>query len=123
MIKLFEEKYEREYLPGEDRKLFHSDVSKLLFLAKRAKMSCLNRTVEDKKKLDIVFSYVATSRAQIMKFTLHDGDINPVAYVDASHANQPDNGKNAQDGYPAKNYGLCYWSMVSETEGSSIRRW
>ena len=45
-------------------------------------------TYEDRKKLDRVFSYVATSRAQIMKFRI-DINFNPVAYVDASYATQP----------------------------------
>ncbi len=88
--KLFDEEDNPEYLPDQEKKVFHSDVAKLLFLAKRVKMSCLAAVStlasrvsapsrEDRKKLDRVFSYVANSRGQIMKFKVN-GDINPVAY-------------------------------------------
>jgi ribonuclease HI len=97
--KLFDEEDDPIPLPNEDKRVFHSDVAKLLFLAKRVKMTCLTAvsalaskvsapTYEDRKKLDRVFSYVATSKAQIMRFKVN-GNINPVAYVDASYATQP----------------------------------
>ena len=118
---LFEEEDDPELLSEEDKKIFHSDVAKLLFLAKRVKMTCLTAvsalaskvaapTVEDKKKLDRVFNYVATSRDQIMKFKV-GGDINPVAFVDASHATQP--GRKSRTGILLKIAGCAIgvWSV------------
>jgi hypothetical protein len=123
--KWFDETHNPKYLPYEDKKIFHSDVAKLLFLAKRVKMTCLTAvsalasrvsgpTYEDSKKLDRVFSYVATSREQIMKFKV-GGNINPVAYVDASYATQP---KGKSRTHPAKNCRVCKRNVVSRTEDS-----
>lgn len=110
--KLFDEKYAPEYLSDSDQRSFHSHVAKLLFLAKHVKMSCLtavsalassllSSTSEDRKKLDKVFSYVASSRAQIMKFKIH-GEIHPVAFVDASYAAQ--SGGKSRTGILLKSY-------------------
>ena len=98
--KLFEREDDPIYLSDKDKKDYHSDVAKVLFLAKRVKMTCLAPvsalascvsapTVEDRKKLDRVFNYIHTSRGQVMKYKVH-GDIHPMAYVDASYATQPD---------------------------------
>lgn len=118
---LFEEEENPILLNETDKKTFHSDVAKLLFLAKRVKMTCLTAvsalaskvsapTVEDKKKLDRVFNYVATSRAQIMRFKV-GGEINPVAFVDASHATQP--GRKSRTGILLKIAGCAVgvWSV------------
>lgn len=72
--RLFKENQDPVYLPESERKAFHSDVAKLLFLAKRVKMSCLTTvsalasrvaapTTEDRKKLDRVFNCVASTKS------------------------------------------------------------
>jgi ribonuclease HI len=119
--KLFEEEQDPVPLSNTDKKSFHSDVAKLLFLAKRVKMPCLTAvsslasrvaapTQEDMRKLDRVFSYVATSKGQIMKFKVR-GNINPVAFVDASYATQP--GGKSRTGILLKIAGcaIAVWSV------------
>ena len=97
---LFEEEDNPIYLDAALKKQFHSDVAKLLFAAKRVKMTCLTTvsalasrvnqpTQEDLKKLERAFNYVDSSSEQIMKFKI-GADINPVAFVDASHATETD---------------------------------
>lgn len=68
---LFEEETNPQHISEADKKTFHSDAAKLLFLAKRVNITCLTAVcalaskvsapaVEDKRKLDRVFNYVAT---------------------------------------------------------------
>ena len=95
---LFEEDGDNNPLPEGDKKIFHSEVAKVLFLAKRVGMSCLIAigalaskvsapTVEDRKKLDRVFNYLSSNNNMTLKFK-RNGVVTFEAFVDASHATQ-----------------------------------
>ena len=83
-----------------EQKLFHSDVAKVLFIAKRVRMMTLTAvsvlasrvnvaTHQDREKLDRVFSYLAYSRDIVMKFKC-GGTVNFEVYVGASWATHMD---------------------------------
>ena len=84
-------------LGGGASKVFHSDVAKLLFLAKRTRLEVLlavsflasrvtNPTVEDDSKLRRVFDYLATTKNVKLHF-IRGGLVELKAYIDASYGN------------------------------------
>jgi hypothetical protein len=80
---------------GEDElRTFHSDVAKLLYLAKRTRGQVLTAvshlagrvacaTDDDKAKLDRVFSYLARTKKEVMHIWL-GGEVDMEVYIDAS---------------------------------------
>jgi hypothetical protein len=94
---LFEvsEDEELTLLDDERKKDFHSDVAKLLYLAKRTRGQILTAvshlsgrvnapTVDDQEKLDRVLAYLSTTIDEVMHFRA-DGEVDPEVYVDASY--------------------------------------
>lgn len=82
-------------LGEEEKKRFHSDVAKLLYLAKRTRgqiltaVSHLSGRVmyaneDDKSKLDRVFSYLSNTADEVLKFK-SGGAVQPEIYIDASY--------------------------------------
>lgn len=82
-------------LSDEDRKTFHSDVAKLLYLAKRTRGQILTAvshlsgrvkaaTDNDQKKLDRVFSYLANTVDEVLHLK-NGGVVEPEVYIDASY--------------------------------------
>ena len=81
---------------GEDeRKTFHSDVAKLLYLAKRTRGQILTAvshlsgrvkgpTDDDQRKLDRVFAYLSGTVDEVMHLKL-GGVVDPEVYIDASY--------------------------------------
>ena len=79
-------------------KVLHSDVAKLLFLAKRTRLEVLllavsflasrvtNPTVEDDSKLRRVFDYLAITKNVKLHF-IRGGLVELKAYIDASYGN------------------------------------
>ena len=87
-------------LSEENSKTFHSDVAKLLYLAKRTRGQILTAvshlsgrvmapTDDDQKKLNRVFDYLSATVDEVVCFQL-GGSVEPEVYIDASygvHAN------------------------------------
>lgn len=82
------------------KKIFHSDVARLLYLAKRARVDILtaishlssrviDATEDDAQKLDRVFGYLAETRDKVLWFK-SDGPVQVEAYIDASFGVQAD---------------------------------
>jgi hypothetical protein len=91
---LFDTPEESEALSEAGKKRFHSDVAKLLYLAKRTKPDILTAvshlssrvdhpTEKDQQKLDRVFSYIACTREDKLTFTA-GAPVLIHAYIDAS---------------------------------------
>ena len=89
-----------ELLPLKEQERFHSEVAKVLFIAKRVRMSVLTAvsvlasrvnkaTVKDRAKLDKIFGYLSKSREMVMKYKC-GGNVEPFAYADASWATEAD---------------------------------
>jgi len=83
-------------LNDAEQKLFHSEVAKVLFIAKRCRMQCLTAvsvlasrvkcaTRRDRDRLDRIFHYLHTTRDMVMCFKC-GGVVEFAAYVDASWA-------------------------------------
>lgn len=83
-------------LDANAQKVFHSEVAKVLFIAKRCRMMCLpaisvlaskvtKATVQDRDRLDRIFQYLYATRDMVMRFKC-GGVVNFEAYVDASWA-------------------------------------
>lgn len=81
-------------LSPPEQLIFHSEVAKVLFIAKRVRMMLLpavsvlaskvtKATREDRYRLDRVFGYLMASRLMTMRFHC-GGSVNLEAYVDAS---------------------------------------
>jgi hypothetical protein len=91
---LFNTPEESKALSEAGRKIFHSGVAKLLYLAKRTKPDILTAvsylssrvdrpTEDDQQKLDRVFSYIACTREDKLTFTA-GAPVLIHAYIDAS---------------------------------------
>lgn len=83
-------------LDAEGQKVFHSQVAKILFVAKRCRMMCLpaisvlaskvyKATEQDRGRLDRIFHYLNATKDMVMKFKC-GGKVSFEAYVDASWA-------------------------------------
>jgi hypothetical protein len=92
---LFEVPEDSESLSVEDAARFHSDVAKLLYLAKRTRGQILAAvshlsgrvlapTKDDEFKLKRVFTYLMSTKDEVMTFK-SGGAVNMEAYVDASY--------------------------------------
>lgn len=91
---LFEISEDSATLDDDAKKLFHTDVARLLYLAKRARMDILTAvshlcsrvrdpTEEDQKKLNRVFMYLFSTKDHVMKFKI-GCIVDIIAYIDAS---------------------------------------
>ena len=91
---LFGTPEESKGLDEIEQKKFHSDVAKLLYLAKRTKPDILTAvshlssrvdcpTADDKQKLDRVFDYIASTRSDKLMFAA-GAPVSMQAYIDAS---------------------------------------
>ena len=92
---LFEVPEQGVPLTTEEKKLFHSDVAKLLYLAKRSRGQILTAvshlsgrvkepTQDDLVKLNRVFSYLGNTEDQVLQFK-SGGIVEPEVYIDASY--------------------------------------
>jgi hypothetical protein len=83
-------------LDDKRQKIFHADVAKALFLAKRVMFQIMpaisvlagrvnKATQEDQNKLDKVYGYLSSNRAAVLRFKC-GGTLEPCMYVDASWA-------------------------------------
>ena len=83
-------------LPEKEQKAFHADVAKALFLAKRTFYQIMpaisvlagrvgKATVEDKAKLDKVYSYIGSNKGAVLRFR-KGGKFDFAVYIDASWA-------------------------------------
>jgi len=92
---LFEVPEDGVPLNEDDKKRFHSDVAKLLYLAKRTRGQILTAvshlsgrvntpTSDDQDKLNRVFAYLSTTVDEVMHLKL-GGKVEPEVYVDASY--------------------------------------
>ena len=77
-----------------EKKMFHSDVAKLLYLAKRTRGQILTAvshlsgrvnvaTADDQVKLDRVFAYLSTTKDEVLHLK-SGGSVIPEVYIDAS---------------------------------------
>lgn len=93
---LMEESKEAELLDAKAQKVFHSDVAKVLYIAKRVRQMVLpatsilasrvnKATVNDRDQLDRVFGYLLYSKDLVMRYKC-GGDVTLSVYVDASWA-------------------------------------
>ena len=91
---LFEVPEDGLLLSEMEKKMFHSDVAKLLYLAKRTRGQILTAvshlsgrvnvaTVDDQVKLDRVFAYLSTTKDEVLHLK-SGGSVNPEVYIDAS---------------------------------------
>jgi hypothetical protein len=91
---LFEVPEDGVLLSEMEKKMFHSDVAKLLYLAKRTRGQILTAvshlsgrvnvaTVDDQVKLDRVFAYLSTTKDEVLHLK-SGGSVNPEVYIDAS---------------------------------------
>lgn len=92
---LFEVSEDGVPLIGEEKKRFHSDVAKLLYLAKRTRGQILpaisylsgrvnHPTDDDVKKLDRVFAYLYSTVGEKVVFR-RGGAVKPEVFIDASY--------------------------------------
>jgi hypothetical protein len=92
---LFEVPEDGVLLGDEEKKAFHSDVAKLLYLAKRTRGQILTAvshlsgrvnapTDDDQNKLDRVFAYLNTTADEVMHLKF-GGSVVPEVYIDASY--------------------------------------
>jgi hypothetical protein len=92
---LFDESEDSLKLDDDDaKKIFHTDIARLLYLAKRAGMDILTAvshlcsrvcepTEEDQKKINRIFMYLFTTRDIVMKLKI-GCDVELKTYIDAS---------------------------------------
>ena len=91
---LFTNSEDEALLDQAGSKLFHSDVAKLLYLAKRTRLEILlsvshlasrvaNPTVGDQKKLQRLFDYLSTTKGAILHLK-SGGKVEMKSYIDAS---------------------------------------
>ena len=91
---LFDESEDSLNLDDDAKKIFHTDIARLLYLAKRARMDILTAVShlcsrvrepkeEDQKKLNRIFMYLFTTRDIVMKFKI-GCDVELKTYIDAS---------------------------------------
>jgi hypothetical protein len=91
---LFEVPEDGVLLSEMEKKMFHSDVAKLLYLAKRTRGQILTAvshlsgrvnvaTADDQVKLDRVFAYLSTTKDEVLHLK-SGGSVNPEVYIDAS---------------------------------------
>lgn len=111
-------------LDTRGQQLFHSEVAKVLFIAKRCRMMCFTAnsvlaskigkaTRQDRDRLDRIFHYLYATRDMVMRFRC-GGSVDFLAYVDASwavhddchgpHGHRPDDGR------------VRCWSLVLQAE-------
>ena len=106
-------------LTEEGKKDFHSDVAKLLYLAKRTRGQILTAvshlsgrvkepTEDDRDKLDRVFAYLANSVDQVLQFR-SGGTVVQQVYIDASYGVHAD--------------GSSRTGMVIMMAGAAIGNW
>ncbi len=93
---LMSEPLEAELLSDREQKIFHSDVAKVLYVAKRVRQMVLpavsilagrvnKATAHDREQLDKVFGYLAYSKDLAMHYKC-GGKVSLEVYVDASWA-------------------------------------
>jgi len=108
---------------------FHSDVAKLLYLAKRTRVECLcavshlasrvnKPTEDDQKKLDRVLNYLAHTRERKVKLKW-GGSVAMEAYIDASFGGHVD--CKSRSGIMLMMSGVCVgaWSMKQKLNTKS----
>ena len=87
-------------LSENDKKQFHSDVARLMYLAKRSRGQILtatshlasrvnNPTEDDQRKLNRVLSYIGKTKNEKM-FMRAGGNVEPQVYIDASYGMHQD---------------------------------
>jgi hypothetical protein len=116
---LFEVPEDSKPLSVDDAKTFHSDVAKLLYLAKRTRGQILTAvshlservmapTEDDQEKLKRIFTYLASTKDEVLMFK-SGGTVDMEVYIDAS--------------YGVHAYGSSRTGMVVMMAGLTIGNW
>jgi hypothetical protein len=107
-------------LSAPESKVFHSDVAKLLYVAKRTRLEILTAVsflcsrvsqpgTDDQAKLQRLFDYLANTKLAVLHLRA-GGEVNLVAHIDASFATHADGTSRTGVVLVMANVGIAGWS-------------
>jgi len=107
-------------LSAPESKVFHSDVAKLLYVAKRTRLEILTVVsflcsrvsqpgTDDQAKLQRLFDYLANTKLAVLHLRA-GGEVNLVAHIDASFATHADGTSRTGVVLVMANVGIAGWS-------------